>query len=62
VVDETLKMPREVITHVQLQQLANRMRIPYFRDIFMRTTLSVGVHQNESGIINLNNVEGPDTH
>ncbi|KYQ47056.1 hypothetical protein ALC60_13931 [Trachymyrmex zeteki] len=37
-VDETLKLPKGVTTNVQLQQLANRMRIPYFRGIFMRTT------------------------
>jgi len=36
-VQGTLKMPRGVTTNVQLQQLANRMRIPYFRGIFMRT-------------------------
>jgi len=43
-------MPKDVTTNVQLQQLANRMRIPYFRCIFMRTILSRGVHRNESGI------------
>ncbi|KYQ52379.1 hypothetical protein ALC60_08542 [Trachymyrmex zeteki] len=30
-VDETLKLPKGVTTNVQLQQLANCMRIPYFR-------------------------------
>ncbi|KYQ47388.1 hypothetical protein ALC60_13590, partial [Trachymyrmex zeteki] len=30
-VNETLKLPKGVTTNVQLQQLANRMRIPYFR-------------------------------
>jgi len=49
-------------TNVQLQQLANRMRIPYFRSIFMHTTLPTGVCQNESSIVNLDNVEGSGTH
>ncbi|KYN07158.1 hypothetical protein ALC62_01878 [Cyphomyrmex costatus] len=62
-VDETLKIPTGVTTNVQLLQLAKRMRIPYFRSIFMRTTLPVeGVHRNESGIVNLDNAEGPGTH
>ncbi|KYQ59127.1 hypothetical protein ALC60_01855 [Trachymyrmex zeteki] len=62
-VDETLKLPKGITTNVQLQQLANRMRIPYFRGIFMRTTLPVeGVHRNESGIVNLDNAEEPGTH
>ncbi|KYQ57309.1 hypothetical protein ALC60_03729, partial [Trachymyrmex zeteki] len=30
-VNETLKLPKGVTTNVQLQQLANRMRISYFR-------------------------------
>jgi len=29
------------------------MRIPYFRDIFMRTTLPTEIRQNESNIVNL---------
>ena len=32
------KLPKDV-TKIQLQQLTKRMRIPYFRNIFMRTTL-----------------------
>ena len=45
--------------YVQLQQLANRMRISYFRSIFMRTTLLVEeVYQNKSGIVNLDNADG----
>jgi len=61
-VQETLKMSKGVTTNVQLQQLANRMRIPYFRVIFMRTTILRGICRNESGIMNLDNAEGPDTH
>lgn len=56
-------MPKGVTTNVQLQQLANRMRIPYFRGVFMRTTLPIGgVRRNESGIVNLDNAEGSGTH
>jgi len=36
------------------------MRIPYFRGIFMRTTLPIEVRRNKSGIVNLNNAE--DSH
>jgi len=62
-VDETLKMLRGVITNVQLQQFANPMDIPYFRSIFMRTTLpDEAVRRNKSGIVNLDNAEGLDTH
>jgi len=58
-VQETLKMPKGVTTNVQLQQRANRMRILYSRGIFMRTILPTGMRRNESGIVNLDNAEGP---
>ncbi|KYN12955.1 hypothetical protein ALC57_14867 [Trachymyrmex cornetzi] len=38
-----VKMPREVTTDVQLQQLANRMRILYFRGGIASYTLTVSV-------------------
>ncbi|XP_071649168.1 uncharacterized protein [Temnothorax longispinosus] len=62
-VEETLKIPKGVTTNVQLQQLAKRMRIPYFRGIFMRDSLPIGgIRRNESGIVNLDNTEGLGTH
>jgi len=59
-VKKTLKMPQGATTNVQLLQLAKRIRIPYFRGVFMRNSLPIGgIHQNESGIVNLDSVEGP---
>lgn len=56
-------MPTGVTTNVQLMQLAKRMRIPYFRGVFMRDTLPIsGVRRNESGIVNLDDADGPGTH
>jgi len=40
-------MPKGVTTNVQLQQLTKRMRIPYFRDIFMHTTNRGSVSERE---------------
>jgi len=56
------KIPKGVTINVQLQQLAKHIRIPYFRGIFMRTTLSTrGVYRNKNNIVNLDNADGPDT-
>ena len=56
-------MSNGVITNVQLQQLAKRIRISYFRDIFIRIILPIGeVYQNKSNIVNLNNADGLGTH
>ena len=58
-----IKMPSGAITNVQLNELARRMRVPYFKGVFMRNTLSTsGAHRNESGIVNLDDATGPDTH
>ena len=56
-------MPSGAITNVQLNELARRMRVPYFKGVFMRNTLPTsGAHRNESGIVNLDDATGPDTH
>jgi len=57
------KIPNGVIINVQLQQLAKRIRIPYFRGIFiLRITLPTGrIYRNKSGIVNLDN-DGPGIH
>lgn len=50
-------------TNIQLEQLAKRMRIPYFRGVFMRDSLPIGgIYRNESGIVNLDSTKGPGTH
>lgn len=56
-------MPTGLTTNVQLERLAKRMRIPFFRGVFMRDALPIGcVRSNESGIINLDDSAGPGTH
>ncbi|KYN40000.1 hypothetical protein ALC56_05608 [Trachymyrmex septentrionalis] len=61
-VKETIKMPSGATTNAQLNELAKRMRIPYFRGVFMRNALPTsGAHRNESGIVNLD-ATGPGTH
>jgi len=50
-------------TNVQLEELARRMHIPFFRGVFMRNNLPIsGIRRNENGIVNLDNFEGPGTH
>ncbi|KAG5338420.1 GVQW3 protein, partial [Acromyrmex charruanus] len=56
------KMPKDITTNIQLQQLAKHMCIPYFRGIFMCTLPTEGVYRNESDIVNLNNADGSGTH
>ena len=51
-------MPTGATTNIQLEELARRMRIPFFRGVFMRNNLPIsGIRHNESGIVNLDNLE-----
>jgi len=55
-------MPAGVTTNIQLDQLAGRMHIPYFRGVFMRNAPISGACRNESGIVNLNDARNPGIH
>ncbi|KYN09174.1 hypothetical protein ALC57_18713 [Trachymyrmex cornetzi] len=58
---ETIKMPSGATTNVQLDMLARRMRVSYFRGVFMRNALpTTGLRRNE--IVNLDDATGPGTH
>ena len=55
-------MPTGATTNVQLKELARRIRIPFFRGVFMCNYLPIsGIQRNENGIVNLDNFEGPGT-
>jgi len=61
--EKTLKMPASVTTNIQLDHLARRMHVPYFKSVFMRNALPIsGACRNESGIVNLNDARGSGTH
>ena len=56
-------MPAGVTTNVQLDRLARRMRVLYFRGVFMRNALPTsGARRRESGIVNLDDATGSGTH
>lgn len=55
-------MPAGVTTNLQLLRIAKRMRIPYFRGVYMRDALPREIRRNESGIVNLDDTDGPGTH
>ncbi|XP_067208458.1 uncharacterized protein [Linepithema humile] len=42
-------MPTGATTNLQLSRIAKRMRIPYFRGVYMRNALPDKIHKNESG-------------
>lgn len=57
-----IDLPSGVTTNVQLDTFVRRMRIPFFRGVFMRDALPTRPRANESGIVNLDDTLGPGTH
>jgi len=56
-------MPTGVTTNIQLDHLARRMHVPYFRGVFMRNALPIsGAHRNESSLVNLDDARDSGTH
>jgi len=51
-------MPAGVTTNIQLDHLARRVHVPYFRGVFMCNALPIsGARRNESGIRKLGRCE-----
>lgn len=50
------------MTNHDIIKYAKILRIPYFRGVFMRDLLPPRIHENESGIVNLDSIRGPGTH
>jgi hypothetical protein len=61
-VEIIIKMPAGATTYLQLLHLAKRMRIPFFRGVYMRNALPRKIHRNESSIVNLDDATGSGTH
>lgn len=57
-----MKLPHRPLTNVDIIKYVKKLNIPKFRGTFMRNDLPKKVHTFESGIINLDNKEGPGTH
>jgi hypothetical protein len=56
------EMPAGIITNLQLLHLAKRMRIPFFRGVYMRNALPRKIRRNENSIVNLDDAAGSGTH
>jgi hypothetical protein len=57
-----IKLPRHALTNVELLRYIKILNIPNFRGIFMRNGLPKRIKSKETGIINLDDKNGPGTH
>jgi hypothetical protein len=57
-----LIIPHHALSNTELYRYVSCLKIPFFRGVFMRDELPLKIWKNESGIINLDNSNGPGTH
>lgn len=57
-----MKLPNRALFDVDLIKFAKKLKIPYFRGVFMRDSLPHTPRRYESAIINLDTQEGSGTH
>ena len=57
-----IKIPNKALTNQDLLRYVRCLKIPFFRGVFMKDALPSKIWKNETGIVNLDNSDGPGTH
>lgn len=57
-----LVIPDKALSNEDLTIYVRCLKIPFFRGVFMRDNLPKQIWGNETGIVNLDNSNGPGTH
>ena len=55
-------LPKRALTNVDINKYVKKLKIPYFRGVYMLDTLPVRPLSRESAIVNLDVSRGPGTH
>lgn len=57
-----MKLPHRPLTNLDLSQIVKKLKIPYFRGVFVRDKLPTKINIRETGIVNLDSHIGKGTH
>lgn len=57
-----VRLPVKALTDADIRYYARRLRIPYFRGVFMRDGLPKTIRSHECAVINLDWTHGSGTH
>lgn len=55
-------LPQKPLSNFDIIKCANKLKLPYFRGVFMKDTLPQKIYENESAIVNLDSIKGEGTH
>ena len=55
-------LPNKQLSNFELEEAVKRLKIPYFRGVFLLDTLPKKPNNKECGIVNFDKTGGPGTH
>ena len=59
---KNLMLPNKPQSNFELENAAKKLKIPYFRGVFLLDTLPKKLNKKECGIVNFDESGGPGTH
>ena len=59
---KNIMLPNKPLSNFELEDAAKRLKIPFFRGVFLLDTLPRKPNKKECGIVNFNKSGGPGTH
>lgn len=57
-----IKIAKRALTNVDIIRYVQKLKIPYFRGVFMRDNLPKRIRQFECGIVNLDSIRNEGSH
>ena len=59
---KNVRLPNKPLSNFELEDAVKKLKIPYFRGVFLLDTLSKKPNKKEYGIVNFDKSSGPGTH
>ena len=59
---KNVTLPNKALSNFDLEDAARKLKIPYFRGVFLLDTLPRKPNKKECGIVNFDKSDGPGTH
>ena len=59
---KNITLPNKLLSNLDLEDASRKLKIPFFRGVFLLDTLPRKPNKKECGIVNFNKSDGPGTH
>ena len=59
---KNIMLPNKPLSNIDLEDAARKLKIPYFKEVFLLDTLPRKPNKKECGTVNFDKSDGPGTH